>query len=109
MKCAWAWLQKYAPEEFCFSLRGDELYDATESERKAIRELCDAADKHLDELSEKEFSEYIYQSAKDNGMENADFFRLIYQALIGKDKGPKLASFLKACGRERVVGILGRY
>ena len=42
-------------------------------------------------------------------MENADFFRLIYQALIGKDKGPKLASFLKACGRERVVGILGRY
>ena len=67
------------------------------------------AEKHLDSLSEKEFSEYIYQTAKDNDMENADFFRLIYQALIGKDKGPKLASFLKACGSERVVDILRRY
>ena len=67
------------------------------------------ASEHLDSLSEKEFSEYIYRTAADNGMENADFFRLIYQALIGKDRGPKLASFLKACGSAKVTEILGRY
>ena len=110
MKCAWTWLEKYAPEEFKFALRGDgDLYEADDKEKAAIMELADFADKYLDELSEKEFSEYIYQTAKDNEMENADFFRLIYQALIAKDKGPKLASFLKACGRDRVVEILRRY
>ena len=110
MKCAWAWLGKYAPEEFRFSLRKeDDLYEADDKERAAIKELADFADKYIVELSEKEFSEYIYQTAKDNEMENSDFFRLVYQALIAKDRGPKLASFLKACGKERVVGILRRY
>ena len=111
LKCAAAWLEKYAPEEFRFSLRtaDDALYPATDTEKAAIKALCEAADKYLDELSEKDFSTYIYAAAKDNGIENGDFFRVIYQCLIGKDKGPKLASFLKACGKDRIVEILGRY
>ena len=42
-------------------------------------------------------------------MENADFFRLIYMILINKEKGPKLAGFLKACGRDKTMEILRRY
>ena len=99
----------HSPMFFCFSLRGDgDMYDATETEKAAIRELAGFAAEHLDKLSEKEFSAYIYQTAADNGMDNADFFRLIYQVLIGKDKGPKLASFLKACS-DKAVEILRRY
>ena len=110
MSCAWAWLEKYAPEEFCFSLSGpDSLYDASESERAAIRELAGFVSDHLDGSTEKEFSEYIYKTAADNGMENPDFFRLVYMVLIGKEKGPKLAGFLKACGSEKVLEILRRY
>ena len=111
MTCAWNWLQKYAPEEFCFSLakEGDELYQATDEELSAIRDFRVYADEFLDTLSEKEFSEYIYKTASDNGMDNADFFRLIYMVLIGKEKGPKLAPFLKACGSERINEILRRY
>ena len=60
-------------------------------------------------MDEKGFSSYIYQTASDNGMENSDFFRLIYTVLIRKEKGPKLAGFLKACGSENVLPILKRY
>ena len=111
MDCAWAWISKYAPEEFCFSLQGegDELYHADEKELAAIRDFAGYVDSYLDKLSEKEFSEYIYKAAKDNGMENADFFRLIYMVLINKEKGPKLAGFLKACGRDKTMEILRRY
>ena len=110
LSCAWAGLEKYAPEEFCFSLSGpDSLYDASKEERSAIRELAGFVADHLDGSTEKEFSEYIYRTASDNGMENADFFRLIYMVLIGKEKGPKLAGFLKACGSEKVLEILRRY
>ena len=111
MDCAWAWISKYAPEEFCFSLQGegDELYHADEKELAAIRDFTGYVDSYLDKLSEKEFSEYIYKAAKDNGMENADFFRLIYMVLINKEKGPKLAGFLKACGRDKTMEILRRY
>ena len=102
---------KYAPEEFCFSLQGedDELYKADEKELAAIHDFAGYVDLYLDSLSEKEFSEYIYKAAKDNGMENADFFRLIYMVLIAKEKGPKLAGFLKACGRDKTMEILRRY
>ena len=66
-------------------------------------------EKYLDDMGEKEFSNYIYQAAQDNGMESADFFRLIYTVLIRKEKGPKLAGFLKACGSETILPILKRY
>ena len=109
--CARNWLGKYAPEEFRFSLRtdSDELYQVSDAERNAIRDFAGYVEAHLDSSTEKEFSEYIYKAAGDNGIENADFFRVIYEVLIGKEKGPKLAGFVKACGSENILPILRRY
>lgn len=111
IECAKNWLRDYAPEDFKFSLRGenDSLYEATEQERKAIRDFAEYTEKYLDSSDEKAFSEYIYKTAQDNSLENADFFRVIYTVLIGKEKGPKLAGFLKACGSENILPILKRY
>ncbi len=110
LECAKNWIEKYAPEEFIFSLKeGRKPSEFTKEERKAIRDLNDAVTKYLDVSTEKEFSQYIYQAASDNGFENADFFRLLYLALIGKEKGPKLASFLKAIGKEKINSILGEF
>ncbi|MBQ0071993.1 MAG: lysine--tRNA ligase, partial [Spirochaetales bacterium] len=99
------------PEEFKFALQteNDALYQPTDNERKAIQDFAGYVEEHLDALSEKEFSNYIYQAAGDNGLENADFFRVIYTVLIGKEKGPKLAGFVKACGSEYILPILKRY
>ena len=111
IQCAKNWLRDYAPEEFKFALQteNDEKYDATETELAAVREFAGFVEKYLDDMGEKEFSNYIYQAAQDNGMESADFFRLIYTVLIRKEKGPKLAGFLKACGSETILPILKRY
>ena len=111
LTCAWNWITKYAPEEFKFALQSenDPLQEVTDNERKALQDFKRYVDEHLDECTEKEFSNYIYQAAGDNGLENPDFFRIVYLALIGKEKGPKLAGFVKICGREKVSEILGRY
>lgn len=108
LKCAKNWLEMYAPEDFKFSL-SSEMVELNDNERNAIKALSEYVGKYLDTLSEKEFSEYIYKAAGDNGLESADFFRAVYLALIGKEKGPKLASFLKACGSEKILPILSRY
>ena len=111
IECAKNWLRDYAPEDFKFALQteNDEKYAATDTELAAIREFSEFVEKYLDDMTEKEFSNYIYQAAQDNGMESADFFRLIYTVLINKEKGPKLAGFLKACGSETILPILKRY
>ena len=111
LQCAKNWLDMYAPEEFKFSLSSADsaLQELSENEANAIRDLSSYVRENLDKLSEKEFSTYIYKAAEDNGLETPDFFRAVYLVLIGKEKGPKLASFLKACGSENIVPILERY
>ena len=42
-------------------------------------------------------------------MENTVLFTATYLALIGKEKGPKLAGFMNTLGKDRVVEILSRY
>lgn len=110
-RCAWAWITNFAPEEFRFSLSDEnsEPVSVSDDERKALRDLSSYIEQYLDELGEKDFSAYIYKACADNGIENADFFRLVYKVLIGKEKGPKLAGFLKACSRDKLVKILSRY
>lgn len=111
IKCAKNWLRDYAPEDFKFSLKtpGEDLVDLQENERKAIKDLALYVSENLDKMGEKEFSVFIYKAAEDNKIENADFFRIVYLVLIGKEKGPKLAGFLKACGSELILPILKAY
>ena len=110
-RCAWNWIRNFAPEDFRFALQGgdDALAVLTDAEKKAVRDLADYVDEHLGVDDDKTFSTWIYKAASDNGLENAAFFRAVYLALIGKEKGPKLASFLRSCGKERVHAILSRY
>ena len=39
-------------------------------------------------------------------METRDFFKVCYNILINKDKGPKLAPFIVTLGKERVIELL---
>ena len=110
LKCAWNWLQKYAPEEFKWALRvNEDPISVSDGERKALKDFASYVNDYLDTLSEKEFSQYIYKAAADNAMENADFFTLTYKVLIGKEKGPKLAGFVKTVGKEKILEILSKY
>lgn len=111
LQCARNWLEMYAPEDFKFSLKSadSELVDLADNERAAVKDFAGYVKEHLDSMPEKEFSNYIYQAAGDNGLESGDFFKVIYQVLIGKERGPKLANFVKTCGAETILPILERY
>ncbi len=93
-KCAVCWLQKYAPEDFKFSLN-DKLPKGLELSKDQVKALKDVA-KILKEKEweDKELHEECYIIIKNNNLEIKDFFTAAYQVLIGKEKGPKLAAFL---------------
>jgi lysyl-tRNA synthetase class 1 len=42
-------------------------------------------------------------------MEGKILFQAAYRALIGKNQGPRLASFLRSIGKDRLLGILAEY
>ncbi|MDR3248429.1 MAG: lysine--tRNA ligase [Treponema sp.] len=118
--CAKYWVEECAPEEFRFKLRpagGDAgaeervgVRPLTAAEQAAIRSLRDTVIAGIEGYTDdKSCAEAIYQVATDHGMEGKALFQAAYQALIGKDQGPRLANFLRSIDKERLLGILAGY
>ncbi|MGB4255461.1 MAG: lysine--tRNA ligase, partial [Rectinema sp.] len=59
--------------------------------------------------TENDIAEAIYAAAQSSNIEPKRLFIAAYQALIGKDQGPRLAGFLKTLGKEKVLSILKPY
>ncbi|MDR3284765.1 MAG: lysine--tRNA ligase [Treponema sp.] len=113
-KCAWYWVTECAPEEFKFALRLDgtraePLREDSGAELAAIRKIKNEILPVMDTLEEKQLSEAIYAVANGLSLEPKALFTAVYQVLIGKDQGPRLASFMKSIGRARLERILGVY
>jgi lysyl-tRNA synthetase class 1 len=111
--CAKYWVEECAPEEFRFRLKepGGEPSPALDAAGKeAIRALRDKLISRIESITDdKSCAAEIYKIAEEQGMEAKVLFRAAYQALIGKDQGPRLANFLRSISKERLLGILSAY
>lgn len=108
--CAWYWIRECAPETFRFALRTDgKKVELSDSECAAIRKIRDELLPEMDNLDEKEFSTALYDAAHSFLLEPKELFTAIYQVLIGKEQGPRLAGFMKMIGAERLAQLLSFY
>ncbi|MFP4151207.1 MAG: lysine--tRNA ligase [Alkalispirochaeta sp.] len=110
--CAWNWIREFAPEEFRFTVVDPEHaapVEITDPERRAIVMLREVVKEGLENFSEKDVQNRIYEIARGEGIEPKEFFPVLYNVLVGKDQGPRLGGFLKTLGAERVTAILARY
>ncbi|OHD11392.1 MAG: lysine--tRNA ligase [Spirochaetes bacterium GWB1_48_6] len=109
--CAWAWVTSFAPEDFRFSIRkeGQTSAKLEGKDRAAAASLYKEVLNNFDTHDEKTLHNRIYDIARDLEMDTKDLFRAAYQALIGKDQGPRLASFLMIIGKETLLRLLSAY
>jgi lysyl-tRNA synthetase, class I len=104
--CAKNWLQKYAPEEFKFTVQEKCQVTLVKKEKELLHQI---AKKLLEkEWTDKELHEEMYILCTNHEFPPRDFFKLAYRVLINKEKGPRLASFILEIGREKVADILGK-
>ena len=78
--------------------------DPSDKERNALVELT----KRLEALGENygasEIQQVILDVAKSKGFENnRDWFKLIYEVLLGSQSGPRLGSFFSLLGKAKTV------
>lgn len=107
--CAWNWIKNCAPEDFKFSLRlGQDPLPFNALETNILQQLAMIAPT-LTSDNEEEFGTKLYAIAKDLGIESAQMFTTIYQALLGKEKGPRLINFLFTIGKDKILEILKAY
>ena len=107
ISCVKNWLEKYADEQFKFSIKEkkDEDYFSklSDKEKEALELLKKAVEKSEDE---EILSTAIFEIPKKLDMEMKIFFKLCYESIIGKEKGPKLANFILEIGKENILKIL---
>ena len=80
-----------------------ELNDTT---RKALKILIDALNA---EEEPEDIQNTIYQIAKSNEIQPKDFFKILYQIILGTSRGPKIGPFISDIGRKQVAKTLSEY
>ena len=78
----------------------------SDSDREAVLALGRLIEETMGTMPEKEWGNLVYDLMKERNLESADFFTLVYKALIGKEKGPRLVSFLHTIGKEKASALL---
>lgn len=110
--CAKYWIEECAPGDFKFQLRpAGEIADGlSDGEKAAVKSLRDDVVAVIESFADdKACAEAIYRVAEQHGIDGKVLFRAAYQALVGKDQGPRLASFLRSISQDRLMGILKAY
>jgi lysyl-tRNA synthetase class 1 len=113
--CAWYWITECAPDcapDFCFTLRtdGSRAESITGAQKEAVVRVLKEVVPRLDSFqTDKECQQTMYDIATEKNLEAKSLFTSLYQALIGKDQGPRLASFFRIIGKEKLTEILKVY
>ena len=99
------WLNKYAPDEVKFEVQKQvpKNINLTAKEIEALHSIAKL-------LKEKEYDEKtlfneFYNVSKKLEINSQDFFKAAYKVLLNKERGPKLAPFIIALGKEKVVEL----
>ncbi len=105
IKKAKIWLRKHAPEEVKFEVQKHvpENIKLNENEKEALRKIAGLLEEK--DYNEKTLFEEFYSISNGLGVNPADFFKAAYKVLLNKERGPKLAPFILALGKDKVVKL----
>jgi len=95
------WVKEFAPEQYKFIVQKTPPKDLklSKEQREILHNAADIIEK---DLSEDKLNNELFELAKKE-LSPKEFFRVAYLALIGKERGPRLASFIKSLDKDFVV------
>ena len=78
------------------------------STKTIFEEIRDVLSGKIDKnTSAEDIQTLLYEVGKNHQFENLkDFFKLVYQVLLGQDQGPRLGSFIKLYGVNETIKII---
>ena len=73
-----------------------------------FEDIKDVLDNKINKnTSAEDIQTLLYDVGKKHQFENLkDFFKLVYQVLLGQEQGPRLGSFIKLYGVEETIKII---
>lgn len=110
-RCAWNWIRDTgAPDDFKFSLNEPcRVPDVEPSFLPLLSRIKEDIIPNIDSVSEKELSTKLYDLATTSGKEPKALFTVLYQVLISKEQGPRLAGFMKIVGKDKLEALFKQF
>jgi lysyl-tRNA synthetase, class I len=105
LELAREWLDKYAPEDLKFIVQ-DKVplgLELNPKEREAMHLI--AKKLRGQEWDQHSLYQEFYNICKQIEIKNTDLFKIAYKTLLNKERGPKLAPFILALGKEKVAEL----
>ncbi|HTZ42013.1 MAG TPA: lysine--tRNA ligase [Candidatus Omnitrophota bacterium] len=98
------WLAKYAGDDMKFSIREKVEIKIDKKQREALVSLREFLGKK--NFSEDELNTEIFNICKAVGIEPKEFFEGAYGIIIGRSRGPRLASLILSTGKDKIIKLL---
>jgi lysyl-tRNA synthetase, class I len=107
-QCALNWLAKYAPQEYLFSININRKdMELSDKELLFLKQLKEILNNEWETFTtDIILHDTIYKVIHSLELPPNEAFKIMYQALISKDKGPRLASFILNIGKDRVLSLI---
>ncbi len=106
-QCALNWLELYAPEDFKFAInKTAPEVEVNDVQKEFITDMVTLLEKDGEHQNEdKALHEALYEIMHAKELKPMDIFPLCYEILISKEKGPKLAGFMRTIGTSKVAQL----
>ncbi|MEP6148630.1 MAG: lysine--tRNA ligase, partial [Nisaea sp.] len=100
----------YAVNYYQDFARPNKTYRApSEMERAAFEDLVGELQALAADADAETIQTQVYEVGKRHDFENLrDWFKALYQVLLGQDQGPRFGSFIALYGRDETVTLIGR-
>jgi lysyl-tRNA synthetase, class I len=92
------WIDNYAPDQYVFKLQ-----EEPSSAGLSVDQVAALSDLAKALKTKKILTEVFGEIAKAHDLGMKDFFSAVYQVLVGKERGPRLAQFIEAIGRRKIA------
>ena len=98
------WIKKYAQEDMKFQVKTKVSENLSEKEKQAMNELKKSLISK--DYTEEELFKEFYNLCEKVEIKNTEFFDAAYRVIIGKSKGPRLASLILIAGKQNIIKLL---
>ena len=108
VRCIKQWIQNYAPESVVFEIQKEKpRIKFDDLQNKCIKLL-------IEKMKEVEWSpegihNSFYELQEQNKIPAKNFFKIMYNVLLNKDRGPRLGFFLATMNKEFIIERLESY
>jgi lysyl-tRNA synthetase class 1 len=105
-RCAWAWIENYAPDDFRYRIRTEPKQRALSADERTVLDKLVGVLRDNPGISEQDLVPHMKTLTEGTGIGNKEFFPVAYDLLIDRPKGPKLTTLLTTMGTERALPLL---